>query len=255
MGPLVTKTALLSCASSTLAVGAAVGAATILKSWWSSYTRCLVREMTFLHYRFHARLEIFVVALYAVARIDLLFHVPDGSSKPGDYSAAPKVLVRKGLSDMCYEIEEHLGHIGIGYETISAPVASDERTEFVIAELLTNSGPPSVPAALEDSPDAREEGKGAAQVDIPPRPDRVSRQATMMQTIRPSRLWCDTMQGVYITGPLDPPVRDGYFPLGSISTLNSEKSMLRYNRFVPYLILSSRARRIIKWLDNLRFYC
>ncbi|KAH8846644.1 hypothetical protein MCOR12_003502 [Pyricularia oryzae] len=35
-------------------------------------------------------LEIFVVALYAAARVDLLFWVPNGSSKPGDYSGRNK---------------------------------------------------------------------------------------------------------------------------------------------------------------------
>jgi hypothetical protein len=32
-------------------------------------------------------LEIIVVAMYAICRIDLIFHVPDGCTKPGDYAA------------------------------------------------------------------------------------------------------------------------------------------------------------------------
>ena len=42
-------------------------------------------------YIFTLGVEIIVVALFAIARIDLRFHVPNGASGPGDYSGANKV--------------------------------------------------------------------------------------------------------------------------------------------------------------------
>lgn len=208
-GSLATKTALLAYASSTLAVGAAIRAATILNPADPNTQDVLFGKSLF--YTTGFMLEIFVVILYAVARIDMLFHVPDGSSKPGDYSAAEKVLVKKGFSDMYYDIEEHLGRIGIEYETIGAPIAPDERSEFVIAKLLMNKGPPNM-TPTPGNGGAGDEDADTAEVFIPPRPNRVTRRATMMQAIRPNGRWQDAMNDSNISGPLDPPVQGGYYP-------------------------------------------
>lgn len=67
-------------------------------------------------------LEIFVVVFYAVARIDLLFHIPNGSSGPGDYSRKPKpgeedyeaALLTKD------EIEDEIAALGHPYEIVDS---------------------------------------------------------------------------------------------------------------------------------------
>lgn len=209
-GSLVTKTTLVAYASSTLAVGAAVRAAAIINPADPNTGDVLFGKGLF--YTTGFMLEILVVTLYAVARIDLLFHIPDGSSKPGDYSASQKVLVKKGLSEMRYDIEENLGRIGIQYEAISQPVAADEKREFLFAKLAiskTSTVEPQIPNQLAE--DQQEDG--TVEVFMLPRPNRVSRRATMMQAIKPNRPWRDTIQGPYITGPLDLPFTEDRFPV------------------------------------------
>jgi hypothetical protein len=209
-GSLATKTALLGYASATLAVGAAVRAATILNPADPDTQDILFGKALF--YTTGFMLEIFVVALYAVARIDLLFHIPDGSSKPGDYSRAQMMVAKRGLADMYHDIEDNLGRMGIEYETISVPVSADERSEFVFAKLFINKGPPTMPQTPGDLDNDARVVDGTVEVFIPPRPNRVSRRATMMQAFKPNRPWREILQGPYITGPLDPPMQDGYFP-------------------------------------------
>ncbi|KAI0482071.1 hypothetical protein GGR56DRAFT_618351 [Xylariaceae sp. FL0804] len=48
-------------------------------------------------YCFHFAVEITVLALFTISRVDRRFHIPDGSSKPGDYSAGP--VASLSLSD------------------------------------------------------------------------------------------------------------------------------------------------------------
>lgn len=57
-------------------------------------------------YIFNFVLEILVVYLYAIVRVDLRFHVPNGASGPGDYSGPNKV--KGGATHV--ESEEKLAH-------------------------------------------------------------------------------------------------------------------------------------------------
>lgn len=47
-------------------------------------------------YTFNFLVEILVVILYAVVRVDLRFHVPNGASKPGDYSGVNRKVEKQG---------------------------------------------------------------------------------------------------------------------------------------------------------------
>ncbi|KAI9891070.1 MAG: hypothetical protein M1814_003269 [Vezdaea aestivalis] len=54
-------------------------------------------------YFFNFTIEVLVVLLYAVTRIDLRFHVPNGSSKPGDYIRQPEKTEEQAI------VEEEVG--------------------------------------------------------------------------------------------------------------------------------------------------
>ncbi|TLD19624.1 hypothetical protein PspLS_09424 [Pyricularia sp. CBS 133598] len=69
-------------------------------------------------------LEIFVVALYAAARVDLLFFVPNGSSKPGDYSGRNKAADgEKGSGPLVLrdDVEAALDRLDAPYEILRNP--------------------------------------------------------------------------------------------------------------------------------------
>ncbi|KAH8893899.1 hypothetical protein GQ53DRAFT_684534, partial [Thozetella sp. PMI_491] len=85
-GPYRVKIAVLSFASMALAVGAAVRLATTFNPIrpGTEDDSPLFGKANF--YTTGFMLELLVVILYAAARVDLLFHVPDGSLAPGDYS-------------------------------------------------------------------------------------------------------------------------------------------------------------------------
>ncbi|KAK1963408.1 hypothetical protein LY78DRAFT_614369, partial [Colletotrichum sublineola] len=81
-------------------------------------------------------LEIFTVVFYAVVRIDLMFHVPNGSSQPGDYSRKPKpgeedyeaALLTKD------EIEDELAGLGQPYEIVdSSGLGQDGSGRTIVA--------------------------------------------------------------------------------------------------------------------------
>ncbi|KAH8879970.1 hypothetical protein GQ53DRAFT_621662, partial [Thozetella sp. PMI_491] len=85
-GPLRLKITLLVYSSITLAIGAAVRLATFIDPVPSGTED---RSIIFCRATFYVTgfsLEILVVFFYAIGRIDLRFHVPNGSSKYGDYS-------------------------------------------------------------------------------------------------------------------------------------------------------------------------
>jgi hypothetical protein len=83
-GPLRIKVAMVAYASTTLSVGAAIRLAALLNPQPADNTAIIFSREVF--YTVGFTLEILIVALFAVGRIDLRFHVPNGSSRPGDYS-------------------------------------------------------------------------------------------------------------------------------------------------------------------------
>ncbi|KAK2023710.1 hypothetical protein LX32DRAFT_627503 [Colletotrichum zoysiae] len=116
-------------------------------------------------------LEIFVVVFYAVVRIDLMFHVPNGSSQPGDYSRKPKpgeedyeaALLTKE------EIEDELAGLGHPYEIVdSSGLGRDGsgRTIVAFSTRRMNGGKPVI---------------------LPPRPAPYSRTMSIRGSVRSMR--------------------------------------------------------------------
>ncbi|KAI6354971.1 hypothetical protein MCOR25_008404 [Pyricularia grisea] len=81
-------------------------------------------------------LEIFVVALYAAARVDLLFFIPNGSSKPGDYSGrnqaaaaadGEKKKKKRGPLVLRDDVEAALDRLDAPYEILRNPPPLETR--------------------------------------------------------------------------------------------------------------------------------
>ncbi|KAI9804888.1 MAG: hypothetical protein M1826_004850 [Phylliscum demangeonii] len=95
-GRFRSKIYILLAAAATLSLGAAFRAGTTIKTprprahpaWYQSKA-CF--------YVFNFTIEVLVVYLYAVVRVDLRFHVPDGASKPGDYRAGALTVANAGI--------------------------------------------------------------------------------------------------------------------------------------------------------------
>lgn len=193
-GRLPGKAALLAYASSTLGVGAAIRAAALLNpAMMGDMTSILFGKAVF--YTTGFMLEIFVVAIYAVARIDLLFHIPNGSSRPGDYAAGQKTERQRDLAAMQSDIEEQLDQLGIGYETISPTVSVDERSEFIIAKLTINKGVGAMSGALAAAKYLSSSESDTDDIfETPPRPKRGRGRSpfetsSTAQSRRESRTW------------------------------------------------------------------
>ncbi|KAJ0155943.1 hypothetical protein CTA2_12816 [Colletotrichum tanaceti] len=114
------KTAVFLVGATLLIAGQAVRLAEVLGDEPPTTTSKLFSKEVF--YTTGFMLEIFVVVFYAVARVDLLFHVPNGSKGPGDYSRKPKpgeddyeaaLLTRE-------EIEDELDGLGQPYEVVDS---------------------------------------------------------------------------------------------------------------------------------------
>ncbi|KAF9878391.1 hypothetical protein CkaCkLH20_03883 [Colletotrichum karsti] len=116
-------------------------------------------------------LEIFVVVFYAVIRIDLLFHVPNGSSQPGDYSRKPKpgeddyeaALLTKE------EIEDEIAAMGHPYEIVDSSGLGRDGSGRTIVAFSTRRM------------------NGEKPVVLPPRPQAYSRVQSIRGSVRSVR--------------------------------------------------------------------
>ncbi|KAL8347814.1 hypothetical protein RB601_002873 [Gaeumannomyces tritici] len=100
-----------------LLTGAAVRLAVVLNPESPFAMSPLFSKATF--YTTQSALELLVIVLYAATRVDLLFHVPDGSSRPGDYSgrnaaadSGKRPVVTRG------DVEDTLHGLGVPYEIV-----------------------------------------------------------------------------------------------------------------------------------------
>ncbi|KAK2009756.1 hypothetical protein LZ32DRAFT_564196 [Colletotrichum eremochloae] len=116
-------------------------------------------------------LEIFTVVFYAVVRIDLMFHVPNGSSQPGDYSRKPKpgeedyeaALLTKE------EIEDELAGLGQPYEIVDSSGLGQDGSGRTIVAFSTRRM------------------TGGKPVKLPPRPEPYSRAMSIRGSVRSMR--------------------------------------------------------------------
>ncbi|KAM0330840.1 hypothetical protein ACHAQA_003795 [Verticillium albo-atrum] len=118
-----------------------------------------------------------VVYLYAFARIDLLFHVPNGSSGPGDYSKG------SGVPEKTYspeEIEKLIDSMGVPHQIKDRETQSELGTVqavFFSSDWKGGEEPRGVWTQARDFEESY----------FPSRPERVTRRQTILEAIRPQR--------------------------------------------------------------------
>lgn len=187
-GHLRVKTSLVMFVSALLATGAVVRTYAFFNKRLPGNDDVLYGKPIFYTTQF--MLEIIVVALYALLRFDLLFHIPNGSSKPGDYSRGntsaadaekARLLTRE-------EIEDRLAACQVPYQilrasyaksSVAAPSSADQPIYAVFF--------PQLPEGGEDQQQQRE-GDAASTTTaleegmLPPRPARrVSRRQSVLE--------------------------------------------------------------------------
>ncbi|TIC97302.1 hypothetical protein CH35J_007755 [Colletotrichum higginsianum] len=119
--------------------------------------------------------ELVVVGLYAIMRVDLRFHVPNGSSGPGDYSGDEK------KSDYTVEeIERLIGGLEVPHQ-IMRERKGPEDMEMVFTIFF---------ATKKDENPKETEKMGETEVKVeeatlPERPKRITRRQTLIDAIKP----------------------------------------------------------------------
>lgn len=180
-GSLRVKTSLVMLASVLLTTGA------ILRSYAFFNPRLPVNDDVLygkpIFYTTQFMLEIIVVALYALLRFDLLFHIPNGSSSPGDYSGERYNDIEKARLLTREDIEDRIVACQIPHQILHALDSKDTAA--------TSASQPVFAVFFPQFPDvtglqALAEEKGR----LPPRPPaRVSRRQSLMEAVeRRSRL-------------------------------------------------------------------
>ncbi|KAI3397032.1 hypothetical protein diail_11267 [Diaporthe ilicicola] len=125
--------------------------------------------------------EIIVVAMYAIMRFDLLFHIPNGSSGPGDYSSKRLGDTEKAMVLSRGEIRDMLGQTGIHHQIL--------KPSYTSSFMQQNGAEPVFAVFYPSAPDAASlvglAEDMAAEGKLPPRPaDRVSRRQSVMEVFR-----------------------------------------------------------------------
>ncbi|KAK3933612.1 hypothetical protein QBC46DRAFT_368664 [Diplogelasinospora grovesii] len=170
IGQFRTKAAILLFGAAALSIGAALRLAAIVNPQPPDSSDVLYSKALF--YMTGFLLEILVVALYAVGRVDLLFHIPDASAGPGDYARGSAAGAGATI-----DVEGKLLRPGVPYEVIGAGAGGADR--LLVTFSTTLHGLPS-----GEPPQASEK---VTEKELPPRPDRVSRRTSLMTALRPQR--------------------------------------------------------------------
>ncbi|KAK2592069.1 hypothetical protein QQS21_010230 [Conoideocrella luteorostrata] len=173
-GDFRAKASLLVFSASVMTVGAAVRLAI---SFNHNGPKQLFSKPTLYATQF--MLEYLTVAAYAFFRIDQIYHVPNGSSGPGDYSwnEEPK----RGLWTP-EDIEKKIGKLGVRYDILTSRSANNKGPIFALLYPASSEQPfahdnkelPQVPLEFEDG-------------FLPPRPQRVSRMSIFSGSAHPKR--------------------------------------------------------------------
>ncbi|OLN93271.1 hypothetical protein CCHL11_08328 [Colletotrichum chlorophyti] len=131
--------------------------------------------------------EITVVALYAIFRIDLRYHIPNGSSGPGDYSGDKN----RGKYTV-EEIEWLIGNMGVPHHIMRERKGPDDMemvftiffaTKHKGLEYKGNGGRPDSGDASEASLEAKDVAESEAA--LPERAKRVTRRQSIMEALNP----------------------------------------------------------------------
>ncbi|RDA85323.1 hypothetical protein CP532_4969 [Ophiocordyceps camponoti-leonardi (nom. inval.)] len=116
-GALVTKATILVFVAAMSAAGAAVRLAVVVNPISGLLGLSLFDRSVFYITGF--TFEILAIIIYAYFRIDILFHIPDGASKQGDYAAGAK-RPERGQPWTVRELERELARLGIRYDRLQS---------------------------------------------------------------------------------------------------------------------------------------
>ncbi|KAF5135176.1 hypothetical protein E5D57_005820 [Metarhizium anisopliae] len=124
-------------------------------------------------------LEYLVVAAYAFFRIDQIYHIPNGSSGPGDYSwnGCPK----RGLWTP-EDIEREIGKLGVRYDILTSRGMNKKGPVFALLYPACSEQP-----FAHDNKDLPQVPPEYVEGFLPPRPRRVSRMDILTGSYSPER--------------------------------------------------------------------
>ncbi|OAA70564.1 hypothetical protein ISF_02538 [Cordyceps fumosorosea ARSEF 2679] len=188
-GDLSRKASLVVFSATTLMVGMAVKIAAIANPESVAAMSPLFTKVAF--YTTGFMLEIFTVAAYAYFRIDLLFHIPNGSSGPGDYSVRGEPQ-----SWTAGEVMREIHKMGVRYELLSSQGGSGGKKGPLIA--MFHLGSAEHDGAIMEEPSNQNPGLRKSV--------RVSRRQSFMEAIAPGRPPRATRSTIYMTEKLPPSV-------------------------------------------------
>ncbi|KAF4776950.1 hypothetical protein HER10_EVM0010215 [Colletotrichum scovillei] len=128
--------------------------------------------------------ELIVVALYAVMRVDLRFHVPNGASGPGDYSGD-----RDKGSYSVEEIERLIDDLEVPHQIMRERKGpEDMEMVFTIFFATKDAGKDNEKKEAGEGSDETSSGTNAEDAALPERPKRITRRQTLIDAInRPPR--------------------------------------------------------------------
>lgn len=174
-GSLRVKTSLVMLASILLATGATIRSYAFFNPRLPVNDDVLYGKPIFYTTQF--MLEIIVVALYALLRFDLLFHVPNGSSGPGDYSGGKDDDTEKARVLTREDIEDRIAACQIPHQILHASYSK--------SATATSANQPVYAVFFPQFPDATGlQALAEEQGRLPPRPPaRVSRRQSLMEVV------------------------------------------------------------------------
>ncbi|UQC75697.1 uncharacterized protein CLUP02_02353 [Colletotrichum lupini] len=128
--------------------------------------------------------ELIVVALYAIMRVDLRFHIPNGASGPGDYSGD-----RDKGSYSVEEIERLIDDLEVPHQIMRERKGpEDMEMVFTIFFATKDAGKDKEKKDTGEESDETSSGTNAEDAALPERPKRITRRQTLIDAInRPPR--------------------------------------------------------------------
>ncbi|KXH63303.1 hypothetical protein CSAL01_00920 [Colletotrichum salicis] len=128
--------------------------------------------------------ELIVVALYAILRVDLRFHVPNGASGPGDYSGD-----RDKGSYSVEEIERLIDDLEVPHQIMRERKGpEDMEMVFTIFFATKDTDKDKQKKEAGEGSDETSSGTNAEVEALPERPKRITRRQTLIDAInRPPR--------------------------------------------------------------------
>lgn len=176
VGSLRVKTSMILLAAVMLGTGATVRSYSTFNPRPPTTTDVLYSKAVFYPTQF--TLEILVVAMYALLRFDLLFHIPNGSSGPGDYSRATENDPEKASLLTRTEIEERISSCGVPHQILKTSYEKNTTLPGVEQPIYAIFFPSTVvKASAQALEEAMKEGNALQQ------PKRVSRRQSLLEAL------------------------------------------------------------------------